>query len=174
VYCGQAPITDTQADCPQYTDATGTVDTSGNLFSNPNFGQFVSAAGPNAAPGQMGCVYPKSVPTVFNQLDAAGVSWKGYAQDLTAAAADTPAHSTGTASCGAPFATPGTIGDGSHPNPGAADATDQYVPKHFPFPWFESLLQSPRDCNSTHIADLFDPQTGLSITTSSTRRRPRR
>ena len=48
------------------------------------------------------------------------------------------------------------------------------VPKHFPFPWFESLLQSPRDCNATHIADLFDPQTGLSITTSSTRRRPRR
>jgi hypothetical protein len=157
---GQAPITDTQSDCPQYTNATGSVSATGSLTSNPNFGQFVSAAGANAAPGQMGCVYPSSVPTVFNQLDSAHVSWKGYAQDLTAAAADTPQHSTGVASCGAPFATPGTIGDGTHPNPGSATATDQYVPKHFPFPWFHSLLDS-NDCNAAHIADVFDPANGL-------------
>ena len=158
---GQAPITDTQSDCPQYANATGSVSTTGSLTSNPNFGQFASAAGPNAAPGQMGCVYPSSVPTVFNQLDSAHISWKGYAQDLTAAAADSPQHSTGVASCGAPFATPGTIGDAAHPNPGAADATDQYVPKHFPFPWFHSLLDNSHDCNAAHIADVFDPANGL-------------
>jgi Phosphoesterase family len=158
---GQAPITDTQSDCPQYTNAPGAVSTTGNLLTNPNFGQFVSAAGPNAAPGQMGCVYPSSVPTVFNQLDKARVSWKGYAQDLTVAAADSPQHSTGVASCGAPFAAPGTVGDGTHPSPGAAGPTDQYVPKHFPFPWFHSLLDNPQDCNATHIADVFDPANGL-------------
>ena len=34
------------------------------------------------------------------------------------------------------------------------------MPKHFPFPWFESILQSG-DCNSAHIANLFDPSNGL-------------
>ena len=29
-----------------------------------------------------GCVYPTDVPTLFNQFNAAGVSWKAYAQDL--------------------------------------------------------------------------------------------
>ena len=29
-----------------------------------------------------GCVYPTDVPTLFDQFNAAGVSWKGYAQDL--------------------------------------------------------------------------------------------
>ena len=37
---------------------------------------------------------------------------------------------------------------------------DQYVPKHFPPAWFESVLKSG-DCNSRHIADLFDPKNGL-------------
>ena len=34
------------------------------------------------------------------------------------------------------------------------------MPKHFPFPWFESILQSG-DCNSAHIANLFDRANGL-------------
>ena len=79
---GQATQPDTQADCPQFTSFSAKVDLSGGLKTNPNYGQAVSNAGPNAAPGANGCVYPSSVPTLFNQLDAAGVSWKGYAQDL--------------------------------------------------------------------------------------------
>ena len=31
------------------------------------------------------------------------------------------------------------------------------MPKHFPFPWFDSILD-PGDCNSHHIANLFDPE----------------
>jgi Phosphoesterase family len=166
---GQATQPDTQADCPDYTDFQGTVDMSGNRKTNPNYGQVVSAAGPNAAAGTNGCVYPASVPTLFNQLDAAGVSWKGYAQDLgnsDASSAGTltnpgigQTHDAGTNVCGAPYTTPGTT-MGTDPNPGSANATDQYVPKHFPFPWFESILQSG-DCNSQHIANLFDPNNGL-------------
>ena len=34
------------------------------------------------------------------------------------------------------------------------------MPKHFPFPWFESILQSG-DCNAQHIANAFDPTNGL-------------
>ena len=40
-------------------------------------------------------------------------------------------------------------------NPGSANATDQYVPKHFPFPWFESLvIQSDRLLFHSEIANL--------------------
>jgi hypothetical protein len=158
---GQAPITDTQSDCPFYDKATGTVDTSGKRLTDPNFGQFVSAAGPNAASGTNGCVYPSTVATLFNQFDAAGVSWKGYAQDLGNPDESGPAHSAGVEVCGAPYATPGATGSTAQPNPGSANGTDQYVPKHFPFPWFESLLQSGKDCNAQHIANLFDSENGL-------------
>jgi hypothetical protein len=157
---GQATQPDTQADCPNYDAFAGDVNTHGWLYTNPNFGQFTSAAGPNAAPGSNGCVYPAGVPTLFNQLDKAGVSWKGYAQDLGNPDAGGPVHSAGVQYCGAPYATPGATGATAQPNPGSANATDQYVPKHFPFPWFDSVLQSG-DCNATHIANLFDSGNGL-------------
>jgi Phosphoesterase family len=158
---GQATQPDTQADCPDYDAFSGSLSTTGSLQSNPNFGQLVSAAGANAAPGANGCVYPSTVQTLFNQFDAAHVSWKGYAQDLTLAQADSPQHSAGVQYCGAPFASPGATGSTAEPNPGSADAADQYVAKHFPFPWFESLLSNPADCDAAHIADLFDSSNGL-------------
>jgi hypothetical protein len=157
---GQATQPDTQADCPFYDKFTGSTDTSGSLFTNPDYGQVASAQGPNAAAGSNGCVYPASVPTLFNQLDAASVSWKGYAQDLGNPDESGAAHDAGTQYCGAPYPTPGPTGSTSQPNPGSANGTDQYVPKHFPFPWFESILQSG-DCNPQHIASLFDPTNGL-------------
>jgi hypothetical protein len=157
---GQATQPDTQSDCPLYDNMTGRVDTSGSLASNSNYGQIASAAGPNAAPGTNGCVYPSSVPTLFNQLDAAHVSWKGYAQDLGNPDAGSPAHDAGTQYCGAPFRSPGPTGSTAYPNPGSANATDQYVPKHFPFPWFQSILKSG-DCNPAHIANLLSSSNGL-------------
>ncbi len=175
---GQAPQPDVQNNCPYYNAANGSVDTSGDVFSNVNYGQLVLANGPNVAAGGNGCVYPASVPTLFNQLDAAGVSWKGYAQDLGnpdsprpgQATADPPHAGGGVAACGAPYGTPGaapTLAGGTitystaKPNPNNANPTDQYVPKHFPFPWFNALLSNPSDCNAAHIANLFDGQNGL-------------
>ena len=160
---GQATQPDDQADCNFYDEFTGTIDTSGSLKTNPNYGQVVSAAGPNASPGSSnppvagadGCVYGPTVQTLFKQLDAAHVSWKGYAQDLNVGQ-----HSAGVQYCGAPYPSPGATGSIAEPNPGSANATDQYVPKHFPFPWFDSILQSG-DCNAQHIADVFDPANGL-------------
>jgi hypothetical protein len=158
---GQATESDTQDDCPSYNHFAGHVDLSGSLKTNPNYGQMTSAAGPNAAPGANGCVYPAAVPTLFNQLDKSHVSWKGYAQDLNNPdPAGTAPHSAGTNVCGAPFAQPGTAGSTTQPNPGSADATDQYVPKHFPFPWFESILGSG-DCSAKHITNLFSQNDGL-------------
>ncbi len=157
---GQAPQPDTQADCPFYDKFSGTVNTTGNIKNNPEFGQVASSAGPNAAAGTNGCVYPASVPTLFNQLDSAGVSWKGYAQDLGNPDESGPTHDAGTEYCGAPYGEPGATGSTTQPNPGGANGTDQYVPKHFPFPWFESI-KTAGDCNSQHIASLFDSGNGL-------------
>ncbi len=143
---GQAPITDTQLDCSvsgtdtAYTQMAGTVNTTGgSLTSNPNYGQFVSAAGANAPGGDNGCVYPSTVPTLFNQLDAAGKSWKVYAQDVdNVSSSSTSAGSVGSGpngeqqapngqdagvtDCGAPDATVGTTpsaSQGSNPNTAA-------------------------------------------------------
>ena len=157
---GQATQPDTQSDCPYYDHFSGHVDKSGSLRTNPNYGQMTSAQGPNAAIGSNGCVYPASVPTLFNQLDAAKVTWKGYAQDLGNPDQSSPPHDAGTRYCGAPYASPDPTRATAKVNPPVADATDQYLPKHFPFPWFESILQSG-DCNSRHIANLFDSTTGL-------------
>ena len=157
---GQAPQPDAQVDCPYYDIFSGRVDSAGSVSTNRNHGQFASAQGPNAAPGSNGCVYPASVPTVFNQLDAAHVSWKGYAQDLGDPDANGPTHDAGARYCGAPYASPGVTGSTAQPSPGVANATDQYLAKHFPFPWFESLRKAG-DCNSRHIASLFSPTNGL-------------
>jgi hypothetical protein len=51
------------------------------------YGQAVSAFGPNSpiqnnASTTNGCTYPTDVATLFDQFNLAGVTWKGYAQDL--------------------------------------------------------------------------------------------
>jgi hypothetical protein len=158
---GQGAMPADQNDCPQYADAQGTV-----ISGGANNGQFSETGAPYAnsivggapeggAHQGTGCVYPASVPTLFNQFDSAGVSWKGYAQDLGNADATGPTHDVNA--CGGPGSAAGT----GVVNPGSANATDQYVPKHFPFPWFESLLGNAADCNPAHIANLFSPTSGL-------------
>jgi hypothetical protein len=184
---GQAPVTDDQDDCPAYDLLDGTVSTAGTLKTNPNYGQFVSGAGVDAPAGDNGCVYPASVPTLFNQLDAARESWKVYLQDLgNTDTPSTPTHDAGTQYCGAPDPAPGTSpypGPGgsstSYPNPSSANTTDQYVAKHNPLPWFESILQSgdcglglQSDGNSDHVAALLGPNDALSADLQSTSNTP--
>ena len=152
---GQAPQVDTQNDCPTYKDMAGALDTNP---SSPNYGQFVANTG-TASPYTLGagCVYPSSVPTLFNQLSAAGVTWKAYAQDL--GNTDTGSAPHAVSACGAPSLNPTTS---PVPNPGSANATDQYVPKHFPLPWFHAIIDNPTtNCSSAHVANLFSPTNGL-------------
>jgi hypothetical protein len=164
---GQGPAPADQNDCPVYADQQGSVLTSASTKDGPTTdrGQFAETGAPYANPiaggaaegahGGTGCVYPASVPTLFNQFDAAGVSWKGYAQDLGNPDATGPKHAVN--SCGGP----GSPAGAGVTNPGSANATDQYVPKHFPFPWFESLLSNPTDCTPSEIANLDSTSSGL-------------
>ena len=92
---GQGSNPQTQADCQVFTDFVGGV-----------FGPDGQALG-------QGCVYPASVHTVADQLSAAGLTWKGYmedmgndpareAHDLRAPARSTAQDPTQTADAGRP------------------------------------------------------------------------
>ncbi len=197
---GQSPNEDTQEDCSVSNKTIGPnsgILHSGSLRTNSNYGQMNSPAnasqpsGANAPPGANGCTYPTDVPTLFNQLSAAGKTWKGYAQDIGGAQtpgsaqfqADTVPNREAAACAG-----PGTAANNPDTNPTdmagdyppgvttltAAQPNDQYVAKHFPFPWFQSLtgsaangpaLNEPSNggtnCDASHIANLDNPTTGL-------------
>ncbi len=128
---GQGPNPQTQGDCQDYSD-------------------FVST-GTDVAPGQAvgdGCVYPARVRTVADQLTAAGLSWKGYMEDM-----GTPCR---------------------HPALGAPDdtqqakKTDQYAARHNPFLYFHSIVDSPacaqRDVDLTALpTDLRSASTTPSL-----------
>lgn len=178
---GQAPQQDTQSDCSVANTNIGS--NASIVTTGANAGQVMSLAGADAANGLNGCTYPSQAPTLFNQLDAAGKTWKGYAQDL----GQQPGRDD--AVCGGP----GTAANNPDTNPTAlsnpaaypgvtsftgAQANDQYVAKHFPFPWFHSLTGSTQadgtttaaltkpaqggtDCDAAHIANLDGASTGL-------------
>ncbi len=98
---------------------TATPTTSGS--SNGNYGQLLVHGGVDAALGSNGCVYPTNVPTLFNQLDAAGVSWKGYAQDLGGAQPVGAAHYVTGTTPGVSDTVPGRD-DGACGYPGTSSA----------------------------------------------------
>jgi phosphatidylinositol-3-phosphatase len=105
---GQAPNPETQADCVKYIEFTSS--SPGNAT-----GKYQQALG-------KGCVYPKSVKTVADQLTAAGKTWRGYMDDM-----GTPCR---------------------HPAIGANDTTivpkpgDMYATRHNPFVYFHSILDT--------------------------------
>jgi len=111
---GQGPNVQMQGDCQIYSQ----------------FGQLGTAA-PGQAVGS-GCVFPGSVKSLPDQLSAAGLTWKGYMEDM-----GTPCR---------------------HPALNAADDTqqakvgDQYATRHDPFMYFSSITSSP-DC-AKHVVDL--------------------
>jgi hypothetical protein len=197
---GQAPEEDTQEDCSVSDFTIGpnaAIDGKGSIFSNRNFGQVSSPAnaaqpsGANAPNGTNGCTYPTDTPTLFNQLNAAGKTWKGYAQDI--GGAQSPGSTSFQANTvpdreAAVCAGPGTPANNPDTNPTSMSANlppgvtsltgtqpnDQYVAKHFPFPWFQSLtgssvngpaLNEPANggtnCDANHTVNLDNPQTGL-------------
>ncbi|MCW2546030.1 MAG: hypothetical protein JWN96_490, partial [Mycobacterium sp.] len=186
---GQSPQEDTQSDCSVANTDFGSNSTI--IKSGVNAGQVASTAnasqpsGANAPNGANGCTYPTDTPTLFNQLDAAGKTWKGYAQDLGNQAGREDAVCGGPGSSSNNPTTDPTYmsASASHPLPAGvtsftgAQANDQYVAKHFPLPWFHSLTgtvtksgtepgltkpaQGGSDCDAAHVANLDSASTGL-------------
>ncbi len=96
-----------------------------------------------------GCIYPKSVPTLGNQLTDKGLSWKAYLQDM----GNTPSRDNTTQTSQGPAC--------GHPATGAADPTegataaDQYATRHEGFMYFESVTGNPAYCDA-HVLS-FQP-----------------
>jgi hypothetical protein len=76
-------------------------------------------------------VYPAAVQTVADQLDARGLTWKGYMEDMGA----DPVRDGGT-TCAHP-----AIGAPDRSQSAAAD--DQYAARHNPFVYFHSITDRP-------------------------------
>ncbi|MGN8049185.1 alkaline phosphatase family protein [Curtobacterium sp. 22159] len=186
---GQGAQQDTQSDCnvvdTQFGSDPSIIRGGRNAMQVRSLANASQPSGANAPDGSNGCTYPHQTPTLFNQLDAAGKTWKGYAQDL----GDQPGRED--ALCGGPgtsandpvtnptYLTP----TADHPAPAGvtsftgAQANDQYVAKHFPFPWFEGMtgykaggktipaltkpVQGGNDCDANHIANLDSAKNGL-------------
>ena len=91
---GQPPTADSKSDCP-----------------DPMKTQPATPGLNGVAPGN-GCVYPPVYKTIGDQLDAADLSWKAYAESIPSACS--PVH----------------------------DAPGSYERKHNPFPYFQSVVQS--------------------------------
>jgi phosphatidylinositol-3-phosphatase len=121
---GQAPNEATQLDCPVFSD----------------FRQ--SAPGLNAS-GQVlgsGCVYPSIVTTLADQLEAAGLTWKGYMEDM---GNDPQREAAGCAHV--PVGRPDTTR--------AAEVGDEYAAKHDPFVYFHSIIDDAARC-AAHVVSL--------------------
>jgi hypothetical protein len=121
---GQAPNPATQQDC--------------GVFS-----EFVRSAPGFDANGQAhgtGCVYPADVPTLPDQLEAAGFTWKGYMEDMGA----DPAREASVC---------GHVAIGSEDITNHATAKDQYADKHNPFVYFHSIIDHPLRC-ARHVVNL--------------------
>jgi phospholipase C len=115
---GQAPNPDNQADCQVFGNfpASATVASDGQISDS-------------------GCVFPTSVPTVADQLDAAHLTWKAYMQDM----GNDPTRES--AVCG-------------HPTVGTADQTQKAVPgdgyatRHNPFVYFHTIIDDTALCDA--------------------------
>jgi phosphatidylinositol-3-phosphatase len=124
---GQGPNPQMQGDCQNYSDfvQTGTVD-------------------PGQAVGD-GCVFPTGVDSLPMQMQRAGLTWKGYMEDM-----GTPCR---------------------HPALNTQDTTqqakigDQYATRHNPFMYFHAIIDSPT-C-AQHVVDLSQLTTDLATTTTT-------
>ncbi|MEP7187212.1 MAG: alkaline phosphatase family protein [Rhodanobacter sp.] len=120
---GQAPNPATQSDCKTYIEFTpsGPLDAQGQL------------------PGS-GCIYPAKVQTLADQLNHAGLSWKGYMEDMGA----DPLREAATC---------GHVAVGSYDATHKASAADEYANKHNPFVYFHSIIDDRAGCTA-HVVNL--------------------
>ena len=114
---GQAPDSDTQLDCQNYDPFVRT-----------------GWQAPGQAVGQ-GCVFPRGVPNLGRQLSLAGLTWRGYMQQMRRPC--------------------------QHPPLGQPDPTQHatrghnYAVRHNPFMYFRSITDRPGYCRH-HVRPLRD------------------
>jgi len=121
---GQGPNEATQGDCPFYGDFQ---------ISVPGLDSHGQALG-------QGCVYPRSVRTLPDELEAAGFTWKGYMEDM----GKDPTRESATC---------GHSAINSQDRLLVVTAKDQYAVKHNPFVYFHAIVDDQARCDA-HIVNL--------------------
>lgn len=116
---GQAPNPVTQGDCRNFIEFTQT--------GTASDGQAVGS----------GCVYPAGIKIIANQLEAKGLSWKAYMEDM----GNIPSREAAT--CGHPAV-------GGPDNTQGAVVGDQYATRHNPFAYFHAVIDMPA-CNANVV-----------------------
>ena len=114
---GQPPNPVTQSDCQFFQDFVGTMGADG------------------VATGS-GCVFPPEVKTIADQLEAKGLTWKGYMEDQALGEPKTCRHPDINQRDGTQSAT----------------KDDQYAARHNPFVYFHSIIDRP--ICATNVLDL--------------------
>lgn len=92
-----------------------------------------------AADGQAigsGCVYPASIRTLPDQLDATGKTWRAYRGDM----GNDPARESAT--CGHPTLNAIDHTQAAEASSAAVPLGDQYASRHNPFVYFHSIIDS--------------------------------
>ena len=133
---GQPPNDDTQRDCDTFTDFTASAprDKMGVL------------------PGH-GCVYPRTVASLADQLEAKRLSWRGYMEDM----GKDPVRENTTC---------GHVALGARDPLLMAKIADQYASKHNPFIYFHAIIDRKARCDA-HVVNLDRLQRDLaSISTT--------
>jgi phosphatidylinositol-3-phosphatase len=125
---GQASTRETEADCEEFSDfAFKRLDPDGQAVGT-------------------GCVYPSQVKTLADQLELAGLTWKGYMEDM----GNDPTRESAT--CAHPaISTKDETQEPEAPHEGLPTG-DQYAVRHNPFMYFHSIIDQP-SC-SHHVVNL--------------------
>jgi phosphatidylinositol-3-phosphatase len=125
---GQASTRETEADCEEFSDFA-----------------FKRLAPDGQAVGT-GCVYPPQIKTLADQLESAGLTWKGYMEDM----GNDPARENAT--CAHPAINAKDQTQAAEAPREGLSAGDQYAVRHNPFMYFHSIIDQP-SCGQ-HVVSL--------------------
>jgi phosphatidylinositol-3-phosphatase len=124
---GQAATPQTRTDCQVYQDYT--------LTGVTPDGQAIGS----------GCVYPATIQTLPDQLSAAGLTWRGYMEDM----GNDPTRESSV--CGHPVLGAQDLTQVAEAPSAAVPLGDQYASRHDPFVYFHSIIDSP-NCQKNVVA----------------------
>ncbi|HJX96410.1 MAG TPA: alkaline phosphatase family protein [Candidatus Acidoferrum sp.] len=123
---GQAATPQTRNDCTTYAD------------------YILTGVTPDGQAIGTGCVYPSSIKTLPDQLNAVGKTWRGYMGDM----GNDPTRESAT--CGHPVLNTADLTQSAEAPSASVPLGDQYASRHDPFVYFHSIIDSP-DCEKNVV-----------------------
>lgn len=142
----------------------GTPQTTSDCATYADFNRSAPGLTPYGQVLGTGCVYPADVKTIADQLTAAGLTWKGYMEDM----GNDPTREAST--CGRPALNTTDYTQVAEAPSASVPAGDSYATRHNPFMYFHSIVDNTSLCNSNVVnysklaADLTSISTTANLT----------